>query len=539
MLRGRTCLSPWPCIRGAVLGVFLTGAASAVASPGAVPITDLARHGAIFATDLTVADGKLYFAVHYSDNDRHDEVWVSDDTGTVSLLPRADEIGRIRKGIELEVFSGQVFIGVQETYVYRNPYPYPYDDAQTIREPGRTGGLWRTDGSVRGTTQATSVSRNAQALTPAGERLFFIAPSGGSNADLCWIDRRDNSACAGRSLWVEPGQIFELPTHIQPVTVGDHIFVSAADGFMSHDFELWTSDGTVAGTRVVADIWPGELGSLPRFLTAVGGYIYFSARDATGDAHLWRSDGSEAGTVLVAPDITDPRHLVAAGDRLFFVADRTGTGSGLWVTDPAAFETRLVRKLSAENEAFHLTPTSALGRSLLLYRFTPDGNRELWTSDGTAEGTIRLRSFGTVFGIPNGFRDVGSVVVFNACDARGCEPWTSDGTPSGTRLLVDLAPGAASSYAGWFARAGSRLYFTADDGTGTEVWSLDLDLGPACPGDCNADGRTTIDELVNGVTIALGGASGTCGRIDADNSGGIDIADLVAAVAAALYGCTE
>ncbi|HSP97737.1 MAG TPA: M14 family zinc carboxypeptidase, partial [Candidatus Dormibacteraeota bacterium] len=60
----------------------------------------------------------------------------------------------------------------------------------------------------------------------------------------------------------------------------------------------------------------------------------------------------------------------------------------------------------------------------------------------------------------------------------------------------------------------------------------------ACPGDCNADGDVSIDELIRGVNIALGDhAVDDCLAFDGDASGQVDVAELVRAVNAALNGC--
>jgi hypothetical protein len=63
--------------------------------------------------------------------------------------------------------------------------------------------------------------------------------------------------------------------------------------------------------------------------------------------------------------------------------------------------------------------------------------------------------------------------------------------------------------------------------------------GPGtCPGDCDGGGATTINELIRGVTIALGRATlDTCQAIDSDGDGEVTVADLVSAVNAALDGC--
>ena len=59
-----------------------------------------------------------------------------------------------------------------------------------------------------------------------------------------------------------------------------------------------------------------------------------------------------------------------------------------------------------------------------------------------------------------------------------------------------------------------------------------------CAGDCNNDGSVTVDEILLGIRIALGGAStGDCGAIDGDRNGAVTVNELLAAVTQALQGC--
>ncbi|MDM5264785.1 hypothetical protein PF327_11355, partial [Sulfurovum sp. XTW-4] len=91
--------------------------------------------------------------------------------------------------------------------------------------------------------------------------------------------------------------------------------------------ELWTTDGTEAGTVLVKEIVPDIYGSRPREVTVAGGISFFSATDngAASGVELWKSDGTEAGTVLVK-DInpgtagSDPQQLAAVNGILYFSA---------------------------------------------------------------------------------------------------------------------------------------------------------------------------------------------------------------------------
>jgi hypothetical protein len=62
--------------------------------------------------------------------------------------------------------------------------------------------------------------------------------------------------------------------------------------------------------------------------------------------------------------------------------------------------------------------------------------------------------------------------------------------------------------------------------------------GGPCVGDCNGNGEVAINELVFGVTIALGsGGLRDCPTLDADGDGNVEINELIQAVANALNRC--
>lgn len=197
------------------------------------------------------------------------------------------------------------------------------------------------------------------------------------------------------------------------LAVGEAVYFRGRDA--AHGWELWRTEGTAESTRLVRDICPGPCDSSPAELAELGGQVYFVADDGLTGRELWRSDGTAAGTLLVrdicpgpcgtiAPFLRDPAKaaLVRAGDRLFFRAD---DASG----------------------------------------------RELWTSDGTREGTRRVVDLcpGPCSGGIFDLTAVGTEVVFRGDDGiRGLEPWRSDGTAEGTSLLVDFCAGPCPSVSG-------------------------------------------------------------------------------------------
>jgi ELWxxDGT repeat protein len=107
--------------------------------------------------------------------------------------------------------------------------------------------------------------------------------------------------------------------------------------------------------------------------------------------------------------------------------------------------------------------------------FDSVGN-ELWTSDGTGPGTVRLKDIHpTASSNPSFLTAIGSTLFFAADDGTtGAELWRSDGTADRTQRVADLNPGPASSSPSLLVEMGGTLFFRATDGvTGTELWRSD------------------------------------------------------------------
>jgi ELWxxDGT repeat protein len=95
----------------------------------------------------------------------------------------------------------------------------------------------------------------------------------------------------------------------------------ADDG--THGLELFRSDGTEEGTRLLKDI--SQAGdSVPLGMTEYKHRVYFSADDGVHGTELWVTDGTEQGMQLFA-DInlgalrSSPQSFKVAGGLLFFV----------------------------------------------------------------------------------------------------------------------------------------------------------------------------------------------------------------------------
>lgn len=101
--------------------------------------------------------------------------------------------------------------------------------------------------------------------------------------------------------------------------------------------ELWRSDGTRAGTRMLIDINRGIASSNPTYLVHVRelGQVFFSASDGVHGRELWITTGEYtadwSSTKLVmdirsGPQGSDPRFITQMGDTVFFTAFVDGFG---------------------------------------------------------------------------------------------------------------------------------------------------------------------------------------------------------------------
>jgi len=282
------------------------------------------------------------------------------------------------------------------------------------------------------------------------------------------------------------------------VTLDGVAYFAADDGLLGH--ELWRSDGTPAGTRLVKDIDPGELGSTPRALAAIGGELWFRAWDGRRGCGVWRSDGSEEGTRLVAivhtnhlrcvrtdADGGQPSQFTGRGDAVFFTAAAADEqGSELWRSDGTAAGTRQVADIFPGDAGSG--PQALIAFDGQLYFVADDGEHgaELWRSDGTAAGTRMVRDInpGAAAGILRSgdfgaalprLIPAGDHLVFAADDGvHGFELWRSDGSTAGTALLLDTTPDSALGG----LRLGRQPTLFAAFGDEAAFFSLDVQAPP-------------------------------------------------------------
>src|SRR5215204_6060485 len=308
---------------------------------------------------------------------------------------------------------------------------------------------------------------------------------------------------------IYPGKTGSEPNYLVDFN-GKLLFAAAHPDFGE---ELWSSNGTRSGTRLVKDIDPGPLvinevkntetgSSAPDSVLRTKKSIYFQATTAKYSGELWKSDGTKSGTKVVkdivpGPGVSDPEDIVSTAPRMtFFRAWDKHHGEELWTTDGTAKGTKLIKDINPDLPPgarckqgdcgipkgwSHPDTVTAWGKQVFFAADDGKHGVELLKSDGTYRGTKLVKDINTVKGNsnPNDKGDaltrsaeveklyvVDNRLYFRANDGKhGVELWKTDGTNRGTKLVKDINTGSASeaSDTGNLVALGKTLYFTVND----------------------------------------------------------------------------
>jgi ELWxxDGT repeat protein len=447
--------------------------------------------------DLVAHNGMLYFLAGSTPDTR--QIWKSDGTaaGTQMVTDFVRNVVELQP-VELQAYGNSLYF-------------YGHDGFNGQQ-------LWKSDGTAAGTRVikyfGNSISSTDITNLTAVQNIAYFSVKG------VWDDRWElwkydelGKAVYLKSLgYNEPADFFAF---------GNQLLFVSEDAVNGR--ELWVSDGTSAGTKILIDIRPGNSSSgvkilgvfggnvyftantsdtvfnfwrtdgtvvgtsavaalNPQYMTELYGKLYFIARDSSG-TFLWTSDGTTAGTtkLLTTSLFSKPSHLTRVGNQLFFYAGNTGNATyDLWKSDGTQSGTVRVKDLDSTYFQSSMQASKEWNNKLVFTTWTSSGKR-LWISDGTSAGTFVLKTVvenaGT-FDYLNLYSTPQSIYFTASSLANGTELWKSDGTPAGTTVVQDLLPGARGSNPKNIITAGNTLYYSADDGNGAALWMLDSPASP-------------------------------------------------------------
>jgi ELWxxDGT repeat protein len=345
---------------------------------------------------------------------------------------------------------------------------------------------------VENTSQSTYVTDRIRDETVVGDKLFFVR-------DHAY--EMDEFGTA--ELWVSDGTVagtrflVQIQHYDDKSSTSDHFaavgellyFFQPYQDDISSDairYELWTSDGTSSGTRLVKDIQTLDLE--PRSLRGTSTRLFFHLRDVNNSSRkVWTSNGTSAGTVEVPSanlsTVSPLDQRVAVGETFFF----RGTDKRLWkTTDGTDAETVLVASTPASGDG--VTDIEVVG-SWIYYVFNDGTGTDLWRIQRDITGTgSRLIDLGFS---PEDLTVAGDLLYFTDGDD---ELWVTNGTET---TEIENFPG--SDEISDLTAAGDTLYFViGDDGDGEKLYMSD---GTSVTELYDAD---EDDNLVNGLTAVEG-----------------------------------
>jgi ELWxxDGT repeat protein len=244
--------------------------------------------------------------------------------------------------------------------------------------------------------------------------------------------------------------------------------------------------------QMLYDIWPGDQGSDPRYLTAAGGRMVFYARDNTYGPEIWSTDGTEINTVMLK-DLyqgklgSAPRNFAYFNGMVYFSAtgflggaSETVLGEELWRYNPSNQESSLVEDINKQNSGYDSSnPYSLYPLGNTLFFGANDGvhGYELWKHTAAGE-TAMVKDAATIgSGIDSinpWMASIGNKLFYRGTDGQnGNELWQSDGTEPGTFMVANIhASGNSNPFR--MTPIGGKLYFSATNSSGlTQLWRYD------------------------------------------------------------------
>ena len=366
------------------------------------PSTDIAF---IDAPELRAINNTLFFKVISSIGGYHDELWTS-------------------KGSFNNTQPIKIFEPGKATFNYFNVDNKLYFDTY---DPSIGTEPWTSDGTSLGTSLLKDIfngsqSSNAFFFTPFKNKVLFNAGDGKVGTELWITDGKEENTKTVKDINSSTTNNSDAGLFIKGIgSLGNYAIFGAFEPLKGG--ELYRSDGTAEGTKLINNIAPEDQWSYPNSFLNKNGVVYFIGDNSIGTS-IYKSDGTKQGLQKVVYNI----------DRSIYYVE------GFNVTD------------------------NGLPFYILVNRYT--GNYELWRSDGTQNGTYSLS--------PNLFLNYGDYIVtigntayFTADDGiHGPHIWKSDGTIAGTKMAENLNPYQYGSYPYSLFAFNNELYFSAYDGNG-------------------------------------------------------------------------
>ena len=211
--------------------------------------------------------------------------------------------------------------------------------------------------------------------------------------------------------------------------------------------EIYITDGTSNGTKLIKDINPGIANSQPTAtsMAAFNSYLYFAAMTPGEGCELWKTDGTAANTVMVKDIIAGPAsgidsmgfRIAPNGTVVLFSANTTANGNELWSSAGTAATTNLLKDINPGSKSSNPRGFSQFNNIILFTITSPDDTTtQIWRTNGTAGGTVVIKDdIRSLYGVVSDylftffhiFKNRAYFLIIDGVHA-GDALWSTDGT---------------------------------------------------------------------------------------------------------------
>jgi ELWxxDGT repeat protein len=375
--------------------------------------------------------------------------------------------------------------------------------------------LWVSDGTSSGTTMVADINLGStdsspDDLTVLSNVLYFTATDGVTGIELYRYSPGSAPTRVKdiRTTSVTLGPPSSTPSYL--TVFNTRLVFSALDD--NNGRELWISDGTESGTRMVSDIVSGN--SNPSYITAVpqnnpANFVLFQAYGGLGTGggtELWRSDGTtsfRAADVWPGNTASSPRDLTNINGRVFFGA-QAPDGIAVWITDGTTSGTRNVSIQSLNNQADQF----AVANGYLYFRgWAAATGRELWRTEGTSSSLVKDIRLGVSNANVAKVTAYSNFVFFEADDTgSSVDLWMTDGTATNTVKVQTLLNPPRNLRPGVMFVSTSGLYFT----TSNELFIISTDStcgGPVTSSTSTVSSTSSVGSVTSSTSSSLSTSS--------------------------------
>jgi ELWxxDGT repeat protein len=289
----------------------------------------------------------------------------------------------------------------------------------------------------------------------------------------------------GSELWTSDGTaagsnlLKDINTDVSGLAYTELVDNGAIAIFSGRNMETGTepqvTDGTIEGTHLIKDLAVGPASSFTYDITVVNGMFVFAAIDQSERLQVYRSDGSENGTTAIT-SFTDNKavgNILRQTDGLkcfFDVRNPDGTYA-LFISDGTASGTRELMNFGKNSYGVGFSVERVAAGTNKIYFSLSGYGENLWMSDGTTAGTVKVADMPEI----NELTVAGDRAFFVARTGSGLdefEVFVSDGT-AGSKVTRDLNGSKSSGPSGLTALNGKVVFAATEEATGREVWITD------------------------------------------------------------------